>query len=76
MITLYLCVFFYDITTSALTYLISGLSPTNALIIGLIGLFIPVEGGWIFGIGPITEFTTSLLTTILITVLKKNNKLI
>jgi energy-coupling factor transport system substrate-specific component len=71
-IILYLCVFLYDIVTSALTYLISGLSPINSLVVGLIGLFLPVEGGWMFGVGPITEFTTSFLTVILMKILKRN----
>ncbi|MEM3831990.1 MAG: hypothetical protein QW128_00090 [Thermoprotei archaeon] len=71
-IILYLCVFFYDIITSTLTYLISGLSPINSLVVGLIGLFLPVEGGWMFGVGPITEFTTSFLTVMLMKILKRN----
>lgn len=72
-IILYLCTFFYDIITSFLTYFILGLSLTNSLILGIIGLFLPVQGGWMFGIGPITEFTTSLLTVLLVKVLKRNN---
>ena len=56
----FLSEFMFDIANSSILYMLLGLSPIQALIIGLIGLFLPVMGGSIFLIGPMTEVTTSL----------------
>jgi energy-coupling factor transport system substrate-specific component len=56
----FLSEFIFDIANSSILYMLFGLSPIQALIVGLIGLFLPVMGGSIFLIGPMTEVTTSL----------------
>jgi energy-coupling factor transport system substrate-specific component len=68
--TFLLCLLF-DIVTSALLYIILGLEPARALIIGIVGLFLPVMGGYLLGVGPVTELSTALLTTFLVEALKR-----
>jgi len=58
-------IFAYDILSSTLLYI--PLMPLReALILGLIGLFMPVMGGTLYMIGPVVEFSSALLTSILI----------
>jgi energy-coupling factor transport system substrate-specific component len=65
-IGVYLLVFVYDITTSVLGFFIWLGSPLNeAIILGLAGLFLPVSGGFVLFVGPLTEFTTALTTALL-----------
>ncbi len=56
----YLATFFYDVMSSVLTYIVLGQPLETALVLAILGLFIPVGGGYMIGIGPLTEFTTSL----------------
>jgi len=67
----FLSEFMFDIANSSILYMLLGLSPIQALIIGLIGLFLPVMGGSIFLIGPMTEVTTSLGVALIRPRLKK-----
>ncbi len=61
----YLSTFLYDVLTSWILYMIFGFPPLEALIVGVVGLFLPVAGGGAIAIGPTTEATTSLLLSIL-----------
>ena len=40
----------------------------------IIGLFLPIAGGFIYAIGPITEFSTAFLTTLLIIKLRRGGE--
>ncbi|HDI74662.1 MAG: hypothetical protein DRJ52_02335 [Thermoprotei archaeon] len=58
--------FIYDILSSVVLYIVFGMDLVTALVIGIIGLFLPVCGGFILGVGPITELSTALLSSIII----------
>jgi len=60
--TLYLM---YDILTSFLLYL-PLMPPLEAFTIGVLGLFLPVMGGYLYAVGPITEFSSAFITSILV----------
>lgn len=62
----YLLFLVYDVASSFLLYL-PFMPPMKAFIIGIIGLFMPVMGGYLYAIGPITEFSTAMITSIIIT---------
>jgi energy-coupling factor transport system substrate-specific component len=55
--------FINDIFTSTLLYMLT-LDFFNAFILSLIGLFLPVQGGFMIGIGPITEISSAFLVVI------------
>jgi len=57
--------FLFDVANSSILYVIFGLRPLEALITGIIGLFLPVMGGTMIAIGPITEISTSLCVAII-----------
>jgi len=67
----YILVFSFDILTSAILYVLFGVGPLEAFLTGLIGLFLPVMGGYLVGVGPLTEGSTSLLAVLLIEELSK-----
>ncbi|MDW8035622.1 MAG: hypothetical protein RMI85_04115 [Candidatus Korarchaeum sp.] len=67
----YLFTLSYDILTSWLLYMAFGLAPLNALVIGIIGLFLPVSGGNVLAIGPITEALTAISFSLLVVELKR-----
>ncbi len=70
----YLSCFLYDIATSWILYMLFGFPPVEAFILGLVGLFLPVAGGGVVAIGPMTEATTSFLLSILVPrLLRENN---
>jgi len=62
----YLSTFAYDVVTSLALYIAIGLDARTALAYAIIGLFLPVMGGFMVGVGPLTEFTTAALATLLI----------
>ncbi len=68
---LYLSIFFFDILSSFILYVAIGFKPLDALTWGIVGLFLPVFGGSLIGVGPITELCTSLLTYVLFRELEK-----
>ena len=72
---IYLSVFLFDILSSVLLYIVMGLEPINALVWGFIGLFLPVFGGSLVGVGPVTEFFTSFLIYITYGELRKRGVL-
>jgi energy-coupling factor transport system substrate-specific component len=67
----YLSAFAYDLLSSVLGYLIYLPSAGSALALALIGLFLPVSGGWLIGVGPVTEFITAALTAAAIEILQR-----
>jgi energy-coupling factor transport system substrate-specific component len=69
----FLLCFFFDLSTSTLLYILFGLEISKALVFAFIGLFLPVMGGYLIGVGPLTEFSTSILTVLLIRGLEKRN---
>jgi len=68
---LYLSVFFFDVLSSFILYVTIGFKLLDALTWGIVGLFLPVFGGSLIGVGPITELCTSLLTYVLFRELEK-----
>jgi len=67
----YLATLFYDVSSSALLYMFFGLSPLDALAVGVAGLFLPVMGGGLVGVGPITEAATAALAAGLVEALRR-----
>ena len=67
----YLSVFAYDLFSSVLGYLLYLPSAGSALTLALLGLFLPIGGGWLIGVGPVTEFITAALTTAAIALLRR-----
>lgn len=59
----FLSTFAYDIVSSVVFYLVLGMPPLQALELGLLGLFLPAGGGYMLGVGPVTEISTALLTS-------------
>ncbi|MBC7120638.1 MAG: ECF transporter S component [Candidatus Methanosuratus sp.] len=70
----YIIMFAFDVVTSWTLFVIIGWDPIYALVMGVLGLFIPTmtSGGWMVAVGPITEFTTASLIAMLVQVLAKN----
>jgi len=62
----FLLCFLFDVASSAVLYVAFGLPLAVALATGIVGLFLPVMGGFMLGVGPLTEFTTALLSTLVI----------
>ncbi|MEZ0346745.1 MAG: ECF transporter S component [Infirmifilum sp.] len=56
----------FDVITSTLLYIAFGLEFLKAVIFSFVGLFLPVMGGYLIGVGPLTEALTSLLVVLLI----------
>lgn len=52
--------FLFDVANSSILYMLLGLKPMEAIITGIVGLFLPVMGGTMIAIGPITEISTSI----------------
>lgn len=61
----FLLCFLFDISSSMVLYVLFGIPPLQALVVGLVGLFLPVMGGYLIGVGPLTEFTTAFLSVVL-----------
>jgi len=72
----YIMLLAFDITNSWALLVIMGFDWFVALIIGIIGLFLPAAGGYLYGVGPITEATTVALIVTIVSILKKNGYLI
>ena len=65
-VKLYILMFIYDIITSILGYLLWGLNINDAIFYGIVGLFIPLYGGFLWFVGPITEASTAIFTILLL----------
>lgn len=61
--------FTYDILTSILLYALF-MPLQEAVIMGLVGLFLPAMGGTLYAMGPIVELSTSILVSILLPKIK------
>lgn len=70
----YIIMFAFDVVTSWILLVMIGWDAIYALVIGLLGLFIPTpaSGGWMVAVGPITEFTTASVIAMLVQVLARN----
>jgi hypothetical protein len=72
----YIMLLAFDVTNSSALLVIMGFDWFSALIIGIVGLFLPAAGGYLYGVGPITEATTVLLIVTVVSMLKKNGFLL
>lgn len=72
----YIMLLAFDITNSWALLVIMGFDWLSALIIGIVGLFLPAAGGYLYGVGPITEATTVILIVTIVSMLKKNGFLL
>lgn len=61
----YLTTFLFDVLSSMALYVAFGVGPLEAFTLGIVGLFLPVFGGSLIGVGPITEASTALLVCFL-----------
>uniref|UniRef100_A0A7C3FCN2 ECF transporter S component n=1 Tax=Candidatus Methanomethylicus mesodigestus TaxID=1867258 RepID=A0A7C3FCN2_9CREN len=78
-VSTYILILFYDIFTSVILLVVMmRLDWISALTIGILGLFLPVpaSGGFMIGVGPITEFTTTMFVVLIFMVLIKNHNII
>ncbi|MCS7105390.1 MAG: hypothetical protein NZ954_07520 [Thermofilaceae archaeon] len=71
----FLSVFIYDILSSLVLYLFFLGNFWVALVYSFVGLYLPVMGGYMFGIGPLTELVTSGVTTAVIMRLRKHGSI-
>jgi len=70
-ITAFFSELLYDIASSIVLYIAIGMDVMKALVVGIVGLFLPVCGGFIFGVGPMTELSTAFLSSLIIVHLEK-----
>jgi len=70
----FVLMFAFDITSSWLLLITMGVEWFTALVIGLIGLFLPASGGFLIAVGPLTEGTTAVLTVMLVHALVRGIK--
>lgn len=66
----FLSSFAYDVLSSLLLYAAFYYDLWTALLYALVGLYMPVGGGYLVGVGPLTEFVTSGLTAVAVHRLK------
>lgn len=71
-IGVYLLMLGFDIFNSWVLNIIWGYPWLWSLIYGLLGLLMPAGGGYMIGVGPITEATTTILTVSIIFVLARS----
>lgn len=72
-IGVYVIMFAFDVLSSWILNMIFGWSPLVALVYGLMGLFMPnPTGGFMFGVGPITEATTAIVVVTIVALLLKS----
>jgi len=57
----FLSIFIFDVFSSVILYIVFGLDVFSAFIYGFLGLFIPVVGGGLVGVGPLTELSSTLV---------------
>ncbi len=70
-ISAFISTFAYDVLSSFLLYVLFIREAWYALIYALVGLFLPVMGGYMVGVGPITETLTAGVTTLVISRIRK-----
>jgi energy-coupling factor transport system substrate-specific component len=71
-IGVYLLMFGFDIFNSWVLNIIWGYPWLWSLIYGVLGLLMPAGGGYMIGVGPITEATTTILTVSIVFVLARS----
>jgi len=72
-IGVYVIMFAFDVLSSWVLNMIFGSPPMVALIYGLLGLFLPTTtGGFMLGVGPITEATTAIIVVTIVALLIKS----
>jgi energy-coupling factor transport system substrate-specific component len=71
-IGVYLLMLGFDIFNSWALNIIWGYPWLWSLIYGILGLFMPAGGGYMIGVGPITEATTTVLTVSIVFVLARS----
>lgn len=62
----YILAFTYDIATSFILYVLMSIDVRTALLAGFLGLFMPVMGGFLYAVGPITEFLSAFTASLLL----------
>lgn len=62
----FLLTFIYDVLSSFALYVLFIGDARVALLYALLGLFVPVMGGFMVGIGPLTELVTAVLVAIIV----------
>ncbi|RLE74531.1 MAG: hypothetical protein DRJ56_07345 [Thermoprotei archaeon] len=64
----YLSALAYDLATSVAFYstFMGAASPLTVLAVAVTGLFVPVAGGSLYAVGPVTEALTALLTSVVV----------
>ncbi|MEM1509487.1 MAG: hypothetical protein QW291_07495 [Thermofilaceae archaeon] len=67
----FISTFAYDVLSSFLLYMLFIRETWYALVYALIGLFLPSMGGYMVGVGPITETLTAGVTTLVISRVRK-----
>lgn len=67
----FLLCFVFDVASSALLYAVFGVPLLQAVLVGFVGLFSPVMGGYLIGVGPLTEFTTAILAAVIVSKLER-----
>lgn len=72
----YMMLLAFDITNSWALLVLLGFDWFSALIIGIVGLFLPAAGGYLYAVGPITEAMTAVLVVTIVSMLKKNGLLL
>lgn len=70
-ISAFVSTFVYDVLSSFLLYVLFIREVWYALIYALVGLFLPVMGGYMVGIGPVTETLTAGVTALVISKVRK-----
>ncbi len=68
----YLIMLAFDVLSSIALFVFSGTALSVALLWGILGLFMPVGGGYVYGMGPVTEGVTAILVVAIANVLLKN----
>ena len=71
-IGVYLLMLSFDIFNSWVLNIIWGYPWLWSLIYGILGLLMPAGGGYMIGVGPITEATTTILTVSIVFVLARS----
>ncbi|AKG38202.1 hypothetical protein MA03_01340 [Infirmifilum uzonense] len=70
-ISTFLSIFLFDIFSSVVLYILFGVRLQEAILVSIVGLFLPVMGGYLIGVGPLTEFVTAFLVVALYEGLKR-----
>ncbi len=73
-ISTYVMMFAFDVLASWILWALIGYDWVTALVVSMIGLFIPAGGGFLFAVGPITEAVTAILVVTLVFALARGTQ--